>query len=125
MPKIYTKTGDSGQTSMLGGKRVSKSCLEMEAIGEVDELNAFLGILIEEIDGDTPARNASDSVAGREGTEGKDYTEVKKKLINIQHCLFVIGANLASVQAKIKTIPKLRKICNRIRGIRRRRVCLC
>jgi len=85
--KIYTKTGDSGQTSMLGGKRVSKSCLEMEAIGEVDELNAFLGILIEEIDEDT------------EDTENKDYTEVKKKLIGIQKNLFVIGANLAAVQS--------------------------
>lgn len=85
--KIYTKTGDSGKTSMLGGKRVSKSCLEMEAIGEVDELNAFLGILIEEIE--------------------DDFKLEKNKLINIQNCLFVIGANLAAVQTDLKKINKL------------------
>ena len=44
--KIYTKTGDQGETSLLGGKRVFKNCVEMEAIGEVDELNSFLGILL-------------------------------------------------------------------------------
>ena len=44
--RIYTKTGDSGDTSLLGGKRVKKSCIEMEAIGEVDELNASIGFLI-------------------------------------------------------------------------------
>jgi len=43
--KIYTKTGDSGDTSLLGGKRVSKSNLRIDAYGTVDELNAFLGLL--------------------------------------------------------------------------------
>ena len=52
MVKIYTKFGDQGKTSMLNGKRVDKCCLEIEAIGEVDELNAFLGILIEIIEED-------------------------------------------------------------------------
>lgn len=74
---------------MLGGKRVSKSCLEMEAIGEVDELNVFLGILIEEVE--------------------EDFKVEKKKLINIQNDLFIVGANLASLQTNLKTIPKLSK----------------
>jgi len=43
--KIYTKTGDNGKTSTLGG-RVCKSCLEMEALGEVDELNSEIGIIL-------------------------------------------------------------------------------
>lgn len=41
--KIYTKTGDKGQTSLYGGKRVSKTDLRVEAYGTLDELNAFIG----------------------------------------------------------------------------------
>lgn len=85
--KIYTKTGDSGETGMLGGKRVMKSCLEMEAIGEMDELNAELGIMNEEL--------------------GSDFVKEKKKLIAVQHNLFVIGANLAALQTSGIKIEKL------------------
>jgi cob(I)alamin adenosyltransferase len=41
--KIYTKTGDTGETSLLGGKRVRKNALRIEVCGELDELNACLG----------------------------------------------------------------------------------
>lgn len=87
MAKIYTKSGDKGMTSVLGGKRVEKCCLEMEAIGEVDELNAFLGMLVEEI--------------------GEDFKTEKNKLLDIQNDLFVIGSNLAGLQTDLKNIPKL------------------
>ena len=43
--KIYTKTGDKGKTSLLGGKKVSKSHLRIEAYGTVDELNSHIGLL--------------------------------------------------------------------------------
>lgn len=43
--KIYTKTGDTGKTSLLGGKRVSKADLRIDAYGTVDELNSFIGLL--------------------------------------------------------------------------------
>ncbi len=43
--KIYTKTGDKGQTSLLGGKRVPKYHLRIEAYGSIDELNSFVGLL--------------------------------------------------------------------------------
>lgn len=43
--KIYTKTGDRGQTSLLGGTRVPKSHERVEAYGTIDELNAFLGVI--------------------------------------------------------------------------------
>lgn len=43
--KIYTKTGDKGETSLLGGKRVPKHHLKIEAYGTADELNAFIGLL--------------------------------------------------------------------------------
>lgn len=42
--KIYTRTGDSGETSLVGGMRVSKHSLRPEAFGEIDELNSILGI---------------------------------------------------------------------------------
>ena len=42
--KIYTRTGDSGETSLFGGARVSKSDPRIEAYGTVDELNSFLGV---------------------------------------------------------------------------------
>jgi len=73
--KVYTKTGDKGQTSLLGGKKVSKSNDRIEAYGNVDELNSFLGYL-------------------------KDHEEVGKKtgeqLFWIQEYLFSIGSVLAT-----------------------------
>ncbi len=45
--KIYTKTGDKGETSLVGGKRISKAHPRLEAYGTIDELNAFIGLLIE------------------------------------------------------------------------------
>ena len=41
--KIYTKTGDKGETSLLGGSRVSKDSIRITICGEIDELNAFVG----------------------------------------------------------------------------------
>ncbi len=73
--KIYTKTGDKGLTSLLGGKRVPKHHIRIEAYGTVDELNAWLGLI-------------TDSIA--------DQKELSKKLRNIQSILFTLGAALAS-----------------------------
>jgi len=72
--KIYTKTGDNGTTSLLGGQRVSKSHLRIEAYGTVDELNAFLGLLRDQ------DVNRSEAFF----------------LIEIQEQLFTIGAHLAA-----------------------------
>lgn len=44
--RIYTRTGDAGETALLGGRRVRKSALRVEAYGELDELNACLGLAI-------------------------------------------------------------------------------
>ena len=71
--KIYTKGGDKGQTSLLGGKRVQKSNSRIEAYGSIDELNANLGML-------------RDLVV----TE-----DIKEDILRIQNRLFVIGAILA------------------------------
>jgi cob(I)alamin adenosyltransferase len=47
--KIYTKTGDSGETSLLGGKRVWKNNLRIQTCGTIDELNSIIGLSISEI----------------------------------------------------------------------------
>ena len=91
--KIYTKTGDKGETSLLGGKRVKKSCIEMEAIGEVDELNASVGLLL--------------SFLIDSNYSEKKLGNVEKQLLDVQNNLFVIGANLAAVQTDLSRVPKL------------------
>ncbi len=83
--KIYTKTGDTGETALLGGKRVSKSCIEMEAIGEVDELNGTLGILSAQI----------------------DDKDLQKRILSVQHTLFNVGANLAAAQTDLVKVPEV------------------
>ena len=72
--KIYTKTGDHGQTSLIGGQRVSKGDLRLECYGTADELNSFIGLLLSKI------------------TE----PELADILLNIQNKLFTLGAYLAN-----------------------------
>lgn len=45
--KIYTKTGDKGKTSLFGGERVTKDHIRIEAYGSIDELNAYMAVLID------------------------------------------------------------------------------
>ena len=89
MPKVYTKTGDAGETSLLGNKRVRKSCLEIDAIGEVDEVNALFGVFASEL------------------SKNKGFEGVRKQIVNVQHKLFVVGSNLAAVQIKVGEVPKI------------------
>jgi len=87
--KIYTKTGDKGQTSLLSGNRVSKYNSRIEAYGTVDELNSFIGFL-RSLDIDT-------------------YTVELLKLI--QNRLFSIGSTLALDENKYNiVIPKISEI---------------
>ncbi len=85
--KIYTKTGDKGQTSLLGGTRLPKDHIRIEAYGNVDELNSFIGLL-----------------------RDQDVTEVHRKvLLEIQDRLLTIGAQLAADPLKNKM--KLPQLC--------------
>ncbi|MDO9016878.1 MAG: cob(I)yrinic acid a,c-diamide adenosyltransferase [Deltaproteobacteria bacterium] len=76
--KIYTKTGDDGDTGLFGGARVSKASARVEAYGTVDELNAVLGV----------ARAAG------------AWAELDELLGSIQSDLFTLGAELATVPGK-------------------------
>jgi cob(I)alamin adenosyltransferase len=86
--KIYTKTGDNGETSLFGGDRVSKDHLRVEAYGTVDELNSFIGLLTDAL------------------TEEATVTTV---LHTVQHRLFSIGAHLATDPATYALSPDLRE----------------
>jgi len=71
--KIYTKTGDKGTTSLIGGTKVPKSHLRIEAYGTVDELNSFIGLV----------------------SDHQTDLHTKKILNEIQDRLFTIGSSLA------------------------------
>jgi cob(I)alamin adenosyltransferase len=72
--KIYTRTGDDGTTGLVGGKRIAKSDLRMQAIGDIDELNAAIGL----------CRVATADIS------------LAAELGRIQNWLFDIGGELAS-----------------------------
>lgn len=86
--KIYTKTGDKGQTSLYGGRRVEKYDQRVVAYGTVDELNSALGVLI-----------AHFALAARTQTTKRipknELTPVKTFLTGVQSDLFSLGAYLA------------------------------
>ncbi len=83
--KIYTKTGDTGQTSLYGGKRLSKADLRVEAYGTLDELNSWLGLIKDEIHG----------------------THIKDLLKEIQDRIFTISSHIASDPEKEMPLPDI------------------
>lgn len=85
--KIYTKTGDEGKTSLIGGTRVAKHHVRIEAYGTIDELNSYIGLI-------------------RDVVEEKD--KCSAVLQEIQDRLFTIGSSLASDPEKSRMkIPDL------------------
>src|SRR5476651_1816431 len=84
--KIYTKTGDKGLTSLIGGTRVAKHHIRIECYGTVDELNSYIGLI------------------GDQDISAHD----KEILKQIQDRLFTIGSSLASDPEKSRmVIPDL------------------
>lgn len=89
--KVYTKTGDRGTTSLVGGVRISKSSLRLEAYGTVDELNSHLGLL---------------EAIVQSSAEAKDVCQhVSDTLVRVQSDLFVAGAHLATDQSQTPLTP--------------------
>lgn len=85
--KIYTKTGDKGETSLIGGLRVAKYHPRIEAYGTIDELNSHLGYLL-----------------------ACTLTETDKALIqSIQDRLFTVGSLLASAPGSKMIVPDLKE----------------
>lgn len=84
---IYTKTGDKGTTSLVGGTRVAKCDIRVEAYGTVDELNSHVGLLAEMI----------------RSIDAQHYAYLKK----IQNCLFVVQTLLATEKELPYELPQL------------------
>ncbi|MFP3917563.1 cob(I)yrinic acid a,c-diamide adenosyltransferase [Lysinibacillus telephonicus] len=80
--KLYTKTGDTGKTSLMGG-RVRKDHLRVEAYGTIDELNSFIGKAVSELDSTV-------------------FQDILADLETIQHELFDCGGDLANVMKERK-----------------------
>lgn len=88
MARIYTRTGDKGETGLVGGARVSKDSLRVETYGNVDELNSVIGIV---------RASLSDE-------------ELDALLVEIQNDLFIVGSDLASVgDSGQRNIPRISK----------------
>ena len=85
--KIYTKGGDKGETSLYGGRRVSKDDLRIECYGTVDELNSFLGLL----------------------AAGINESDISSFLYKIQKQLFDIGSLLAADPGKSLALPEIKE----------------
>jgi cob(I)alamin adenosyltransferase len=82
--KIYTRRGDSGETSLVGGQRVAKDALRIETYGTVDELNAALGV----------ARSSAE--------QHSNLTAFAASLKRIQHELFNLGSILATLPSDVQ-----------------------
>ncbi len=78
--KIYTRKGDKGETGLIGGTRMLKSALRVEAYGEVDELNAVLGWIRAKLTDET----------------------IRAELLQIQRDLFAVGAQLADPSGHVE-----------------------
>jgi cob(I)alamin adenosyltransferase len=86
--RIYTRTGDKGETGLVGGSRVSKDSVRVDAYGSVDELNSVLGVVRAFL----------------------NDTELDGLLAELQSDLFVVGADLASTpQSQQRSIPRISK----------------
>lgn len=84
--KIYTRKGDDGTTSLFGGDRLSKADIRVEAYGTVDELNSFVGLLIDYLTDD----------------------HIRQYNQKIQHILFNLGSIVATVDEKyIAQLPQI------------------
>ena len=81
MVKIYTKTGDRGETGLFDGTRVPKHASRVEAYGDVDELNALVGMALAFI---------------------REDDDIETCLLTIQRQLFVVGAHLADPTARVE-----------------------
>ncbi len=122
MPKIYTKTGDKGETGLGNGRRVSKDSARVEAIGAVDEVNAFLGVVSAkcgptfgwqtQISKLSPrklsgqeSQNLTPNVFGAGNSKLK--TNAADSLRKIQKDLFYIGACLGKAKADNEELARI------------------
>jgi cob(I)alamin adenosyltransferase len=83
--KIYTRTGDKGETSLYSGERVLKNDPFIEAVGTIDECNSAIGVAVAQL------------------TDSPDLMQLRRQLIDIQHALFDVGAAIATPRTRAST----------------------
>src|SRR5882672_3233811 len=83
--RVYTRKGDKGKTGLVDGSRVSKASPRVEAYGDIDELNSYLGLIRAE----------------------QSDPEIEEALRKIQNDLFIVGADLASPMSI--NVPRIEK----------------
>jgi cob(I)alamin adenosyltransferase len=86
--RVYTKKGDRGQTSLVGGQKVDKSDARIEAYGTVDELNAFVG---------AARQSADEALRSLTGEARSRMEHTSRALLRVQHELFNLGSILATL----------------------------
>ena len=98
--KIYTKGGDQGQTSLVGGTRVPKTHARLEAYGTLDELNSVIGLVRSSLLGD---------YTGIDRNTDTLRQKVEDRLQSVQNALFNLGSHLACEDANLKTqLPNIK-----------------
>jgi cob(I)alamin adenosyltransferase len=85
--RVYTRGGDRGETSLVGGQRIAKDSVRIESYGTVDELNSVVGL----------ARTANRTASG--AASAGDRARIERILERIQNELFHLGSDLATLQA--------------------------
>ena len=91
--KVYTKSGDSGKTHLIGGEKVSKDDLRVVAYGEVDELNVTIGFVVFYL---------------KKYPKIKNFEYINTRLLSIQNELFNLGTVLASIGADLPSdLPEI------------------
>ena len=89
--KVYTKTGDTGKTSLVGGQKVLKSNIRINAFGEIDELNSVVGMCVEELK-----------------LINYDFSNLIESLHRVQNDLFNLGTILATEpEDMLPSMPKI------------------
>lgn len=81
--RVYTRTGDQGKTRLVGGQKVDKDALRINAYGTLDELNSFLG--------------AAQVTIANEYAGNESFAELQRTLLRVQHELFNLGSILATL----------------------------
>lgn len=91
--KIYTRTGDKGETGLMYGGRVRKDATRVDAYGTVDEVNALLGLALAQLPADDAAAPSA-------------FSSLPELLQRIQHQLFDVGADLSVSPQKLDYTPR-------------------
>ncbi len=87
--KIYTKTGDNGETSLFNGTRVKKNNMRIITYGTVDEVNSNIGLLLYYLQQD------------------EKFKDIAELLLKIQNQLFILGSDLANPDTRLKNYPRV------------------